>query len=91
MELVGKGDEGKLNVKYATQPLPTESQLTILDTDYDNYAVVWSCNGFGPVHARKLKPFKVLEINKKLDIYKYTLIRFLSAKNFFMLQMSFIS
>ncbi|CAH0562310.1 unnamed protein product [Brassicogethes aeneus] len=52
LELTGKGNEGKLNVKYATTPLPTESTLTVLDTDYDNYAVVWSCNGFGPVHAQ---------------------------------------
>lgn len=53
LELVGKNNEGKLNVKYSTTPISTETVLTVLDTDYDNYAVVWSCNGFGPVHVRK--------------------------------------
>jgi len=51
LQLVGKGDEGKLVVKYATTPIPMESTLMVLDTDYDNFAVVWSCSGFGPVHA----------------------------------------
>ncbi|XP_065165519.1 apolipoprotein D-like [Atheta coriaria] len=51
MEVLGKGDEGRIHVKYATTPIPTETTLTILDTDYDNFAVVWSCNGFGPVHT----------------------------------------
>lgn len=54
LEIVGKGNEGKLSVKYSTTPISTETTLTILDTDYDSYAVVWNCNGFGPIHARKL-------------------------------------
>lgn len=55
LELVGKGGEGKMNVKYTTTPIATETSLVVLDTDYDSYAVVWNCNGFGPIHARKLR------------------------------------
>lgn len=52
LELAGKAGEGKLNVKYTTTPLASDTALTVLDTDYDSYAVIWSCNGFGPLHAR---------------------------------------
>jgi len=53
MDLTGKKTEGKLVVKYDTTPISTTSTLTILDTDYDTYAVIWSCSGLGPVNARK--------------------------------------
>ncbi|KOB74934.1 32 kDa apolipoprotein [Operophtera brumata] len=39
-------------VKYSSLPLPYESEFSILDTDYDNYAVMWSCSGIGPVHTQ---------------------------------------
>lgn len=43
-----------MNVKYTTTtPLNSEASLTVLDTDYDNYAVIWSCNGIGPIHTGK--------------------------------------
>ncbi|XP_054269161.1 apolipoprotein D-like [Macrosteles quadrilineatus] len=42
-----KGTEAKLNVKYSQLPYPVETSYTVLDTDYDNYAVVWSCSGLG--------------------------------------------
>jgi len=42
-----KGTESKLNVKYSTLPYPVESSYTVLDTDYDDYSVVWSCSGLG--------------------------------------------
>ncbi|XP_058799297.1 apolipoprotein D-like [Phymastichus coffea] len=48
-----KTEEGKLHVKYTTVPLiPLETQYNVLDTDYDSYAVLWSCSGIGPVHAQ---------------------------------------
>lgn len=53
MDLTGKKSEGKMVVKYDTTPISTTSTLTILDTDYDTYAVIWSCSGLGPVNARK--------------------------------------
>ncbi|KAK5639309.1 hypothetical protein RI129_011801 [Pyrocoelia pectoralis] len=54
LELSGKGNEGKMNVKYATTPISTESTLIVLETDYDNYAVIWSCYGIGPFHAQNV-------------------------------------
>ncbi|KAB0801015.1 hypothetical protein PPYR_05369 [Photinus pyralis] len=54
LELSGKKNEGKMNVKYATTPISTESTLIVLDTDYDNFAVIWSCSGFGPFHAQNV-------------------------------------
>lgn len=53
VRLTGKVGQGKIRVKYSTTPLSQETDLIVLDTDYDNYAVVWSCSGFGPLHARK--------------------------------------
>ncbi|XP_017770322.1 PREDICTED: uncharacterized protein LOC108558043 [Nicrophorus vespilloides] len=52
LQLAGKQDEGKLNVKYTTSPISQETTLSVLDTDYDNFAVVWSCTGIGPIHAQ---------------------------------------
>ncbi|KAF7269548.1 hypothetical protein GWI33_017439 [Rhynchophorus ferrugineus] len=43
--------EGKMVVKYDTTP-STTSTLTILDTDYDNFAVIWSCSGLGPINTQ---------------------------------------
>ncbi|KAJ8923850.1 hypothetical protein NQ315_010432 [Exocentrus adspersus] len=54
LELAGKHGEGKLNVKYTTTPISTETTLTVLDTDYDSYAVIWSCSGFGPIHTQSV-------------------------------------
>ncbi|XP_023309873.1 apolipoprotein D-like [Anoplophora glabripennis] len=54
IDLAGKDGEGKLNVKYTTTPISTETTLTVLDTDYDSYAVIWSCSGFGPIHAQSV-------------------------------------
>ena len=48
-----KKDEGKLFVKYTSVPLITpETSYSILETDYDNYAVLWSCAGIGPLHTQ---------------------------------------
>ncbi|KAL1123305.1 hypothetical protein AAG570_002391 [Ranatra chinensis] len=44
-----KGGESKLKVKYSTLPFPFETEYSVLETDYDNYAVVWSCSGLGPL------------------------------------------
>ncbi|KYQ55590.1 Apolipoprotein D [Trachymyrmex zeteki] len=47
-----KSEEGKLQVKYTTVPLTPETKYSVLETDYDSYAVLWSCQGIGPVHAQ---------------------------------------
>ncbi|KAF5281465.1 hypothetical protein FQA39_LY17783 [Lamprigera yunnana] len=54
LELSGRENEGKLHVKYATTPIATESSLLVLDSDYDNYAVIWSCGGIGPFNAQNV-------------------------------------
>ncbi|CAK9811019.1 Apolipoprotein D [Anthophora plagiata] len=46
-----KAEEGKLIVKY-TIPLTPETKYSVLDTDYDSYAVLWSCSGIGPFHTQ---------------------------------------
>ncbi|EFN80482.1 Apolipoprotein D [Harpegnathos saltator] len=46
-----KAEEGKLLVRY-TIPLAPETKYSVLETDYDSYAVLWSCQGIGPVHAQ---------------------------------------
>lgn len=47
-----KAEEGKLQVKYTTIPLTPETKYSVLETDYDSYAVLWNCQGIGPVHAQ---------------------------------------
>ncbi|XP_076228970.1 apolipoprotein D-like [Nomia melanderi] len=46
-----KAEEGKLVVKY-TIPLTPETKYSVLETDYDSYAVLWSCSGIGPFHTQ---------------------------------------
>lgn len=46
-----KAEEGKLVVKY-TIPLTPETKYSVLETDYESYAVLWSCSGIGPFHTQ---------------------------------------
>ncbi|KAG7310786.1 hypothetical protein JYU34_003607 [Plutella xylostella] len=52
LQLIGREGEGRVMIKYVSYPLPYDAEYSILDTDYDNYAVVWSCSGIGPVHTQ---------------------------------------
>ncbi|NP_001140192.1 32 kDa apolipoprotein precursor [Bombyx mori] len=52
LQMIGREGEGRFMIKYSSLPLPYESEFSILDTDYDNYAVMWSCSGIGPVHTQ---------------------------------------
>lgn len=69
IRLVVKGSESKMNVKYPNLPIPYESQLMVLDTDYDSYAVMWSCSSLGIINTQnawiltrdKLAPGTVLQ------------------------------
>ncbi|XP_060818861.1 apolipoprotein D-like [Bombus pascuorum] len=73
-----KAEEGKLIVKY-TIPLTPETKYSVLETDYDSYAVLWSCSGIGPFHTQnawvmtreRLAPGTVLQkAYAVLDSYK---------------------
>jgi apolipoprotein D and lipocalin family protein len=48
MESTGKAGEGRYNIKYSTFPLNYDASLVVLDTDYDSFAVIWSCSRIGP-------------------------------------------
>lgn len=50
--MTGLAGEGKMSIKYNSFP-PYDTSYIVLDTDYDQVAVIWSCNGIGPVHTRK--------------------------------------
>lgn len=49
MKLIGKSGEGKYSVQYTTLPVNYDTTLNVLDTDYTTFAVIWSCNGIGPI------------------------------------------
>lgn len=53
LQLIGREGEGRIIVKYSALPIPYDTEYAILDTDYDTYAVLWSCSGIGPVHTRE--------------------------------------
>lgn len=53
LSMIGPEGEGRMIVKYSALPIPYDTEYVVLGTDYDNYAVLWSCSGIGPVHTRK--------------------------------------
>lgn len=57
LQMVGREGEGRVLVKYSSLPLPYDFEYSILDTDYDTYAVMWACSGIGPVHTRKFPSY----------------------------------
>ncbi|CAF4863578.1 unnamed protein product [Pieris macdunnoughi] len=52
LQMIGREGEGRMVIKYASLPVPYDNEFVILDTDYDNYAVMWACSGVGPVHIQ---------------------------------------
>lgn len=81
-----KAEEGKLHVKYTTIPLTPETKYSVLETDYDSYAVLWNCQGIGPVHAQnawvmtreRIPPGEVLQkVRLTKDTSKHIILKLL--------------
>ncbi|XP_049949651.1 apolipoprotein D-like [Schistocerca serialis cubense] len=47
VRILGRTDDSKLNVRFPSLPVTFTAPYWILDTDYDSFAVVWSCTNFG--------------------------------------------
>uniref|UniRef100_A0A8D8PMK5 Apolipoprotein D n=1 Tax=Cacopsylla melanoneura TaxID=428564 RepID=A0A8D8PMK5_9HEMI len=52
IKLIVKGTKSELNVRYPNLPIPYDTQYTVLDTNYDEYAVVWACSSLGIVNTQ---------------------------------------
>ncbi|CAK1601710.1 unnamed protein product [Parnassius mnemosyne] len=52
LQMIGRDGEGRMIVKYAALPVPYDTEFSVLDTDYNSYAVMWSCSGIGPMHIQ---------------------------------------
>ncbi|PNF27250.1 hypothetical protein B7P43_G05299 [Cryptotermes secundus] len=52
VRLIGRTDESKLSVKFPSLPVLVDAPYWVLGTDYENYAVVWSCSNFGLFSTR---------------------------------------
>uniref|UniRef100_A0A182MW26 Lipocalin/cytosolic fatty-acid binding domain-containing protein n=1 Tax=Anopheles culicifacies TaxID=139723 RepID=A0A182MW26_9DIPT len=52
MDKGGKAKEGRYQIEYTSFPYNYNATVMVLDTDYDSFAVLYSCSSFGPVgHA----------------------------------------
>ncbi|XP_012286568.1 apolipoprotein D [Orussus abietinus] len=49
---IGRSDDPKLSVTFPSLPLQFDAPYWILDTDYERFAVVWSCTNFGVFSVR---------------------------------------
>ncbi|KAF4528451.1 hypothetical protein B566_EDAN015853 [Ephemera danica] len=52
LQSLGRTDETKLTVRFPSVPVTMDIPYWVLETDYDNYAVVWSCTNFGLFSTR---------------------------------------
>ncbi|XP_059609367.1 apolipoprotein D-like [Phlebotomus argentipes] len=48
MTLFGRGTTGKFNVRYTNTPIAYDTTFNVLDTDYDGFAVLYSCSSIIP-------------------------------------------
>ncbi|XP_071441077.1 apolipoprotein D-like [Hetaerina americana] len=46
-KITDPAEQAKLAVRFPSLPVPFDAPYWILDTDYDTFAVVWSCNNLG--------------------------------------------
>lgn len=49
MNVTGTSGRAQYNIKYNSLPLSYDTNLAVLDTDYNNYAVIYSCSSLGPI------------------------------------------
>lgn len=72
-----KSDEASFTVKYTGLPVNYDTPLHILETDYDSYAVIWSCNPLvGAIgHTGKRRKI-IISIEKKIKILLISLFWF---------------
>lgn len=52
--LIGRFDDPKLTVTFPSLPLPIDAPYWVLDSDYNTYAVVWSCTNLGVLNTRNV-------------------------------------
>lgn len=58
MEAQGRTKDGRYTIQYQSFPYNYNATFMVLDTDYDSFAVIYSCSSIGPVgHTGKI--FKV--------------------------------
>ncbi|CAH0724605.1 unnamed protein product, partial [Brenthis ino] len=69
-----QSQEAKLLVRFPSLPVSIDAPYWVIDTDYDNYSLVWGCLQLGPFHlnnawilTRKRKPGKEV-LQKVYDI-----------------------
>ncbi|CAG4983785.1 unnamed protein product [Colias eurytheme] len=48
---VSRSDEAKLSVRFPSLPVDIPAPYWVLETDYDNYSLVWSCMDLGFMHT----------------------------------------
>ncbi|CAH1377717.1 unnamed protein product [Tenebrio molitor] len=65
---VGRSDEARLSVSFPSLPVNFDAPYWVLDTDYDNYSVVWSCSNFGIFSTRKTNYLDIF--SQRLDTDK---------------------
>jgi apolipoprotein D and lipocalin family protein len=63
---VSRSDEGKLSVRFPSLPFVFSAPYWVVDSDYDNYAVVWGCNDFGVFHTRQYLVYLTITITTNL-------------------------
>ncbi|CAK1544465.1 unnamed protein product [Leptosia nina] len=50
-KLTGDSNVAKLSVRFPSLPVDIPAPYWVIDTDYDNYALVWSCTDLGLMHT----------------------------------------
>lgn len=49
VKIIPRAKDGRFTVRYNALPVSYDTTLLVLDTDYENFAIVYSCSGLGPI------------------------------------------